>query len=274
MIDAKTQLNLVIGYPLHHTQSPLLHNTIYGILNYNLIMLAHETSDLLLTIQSIKTLSMGLVAVTMPYKKEIIAYLDDIDDVAKKLNSVNTLIFRDNKLFGYNTDIDGIAYSLRNTPLFNKNVLIIGAGGAAHAVAYYLNRNHANLLWVNRTSNHILPLINLFGGEEADINFLDKLQIDVIINTTSVGMFPDNNSSPLPHYHFKSSQTVFDMVYNPIKTKFIENAKLKGARCISGLDMFVVQGLKQIELLINKRISSPELVELLKKTLTQSQIES
>lgn len=260
-----TKLNIVMGYPLQHTQSPLLHNTVYHLLQCNYVLLAHETNDLLSTMQAIKTGLIALVAVTMPYKKQIIPYLDEVSAAAKQLQAVNTVINRDGRLLGYNTDIDGIAYALRSVSLHNKNVLILGAGGAAHAIAYYLKKNQAHLLWLNRTQEHVLTAITLFGGDKVDEQQLNMLPIDIIINTTPLGMFPDIHSSPLPHYHFKPDQIVFDLIYNPMETTLMKNAKSQGAVCISGLDMFIGQGLKQIELLLNKAIITPEFIHTIKQ---------
>ncbi|EKD77393.1 MAG: shikimate 5-dehydrogenase I alpha [uncultured bacterium] len=254
MVNAGTQLNLVIGYPLQHTKSPLLHTTIYRHLHCNAVMLAHATNNLSETMNAAKTLSVALMAVTMPYKKEIINYLGDVSEEAKKLNSVNTVISRDDKLFGYNTDVDGVAYALRNISLANKNTLIIGAGGASHAAAYFLNKQNANLWWLNRTEHHVLPLITKFGGNQVDKTKINEFPIDIIINTTPLGMFPDVHQSPLPNYSFNANQIVFDMVYNPIDTLLIKNAREKGAECISGIDMLIGQGIKQIELWLNKPV--------------------
>lgn len=252
MIDHKTQLNWVIGYPLEHTKSPTLHNAIYPLLNCNAVMLALSNKDLSSIIQSVKTASVGLVAVTMPFKEDILPYLDEMSVEVKKLKAANTIINRNGKLYGYNTDIDGVENALRNYSVSNKNVLIIGAGGAACAAAYYLQKNNANLLWLNRTPEYALSLIEIFGGSLVkDIN---NFPIDVIINTTPIGMFPNMNDLPLMDYQFGAHQIVFDMVYNPIDTMLLKKAKFDGAIAISGIDMFIGQGLKQIEIWLDKKI--------------------
>ncbi len=262
---------MVIGYPLAHTQSPILHNTVYNILKCNAVMLAHATDNLALTMQALKTLSTGLVAVTMPFKKDILPYLDNISIEVKELKAANTIIQRDGKLFGYNTDIDGVAYALRHVSLSNKNVLILGAGGAAHAAAYHLKKNQANLLWLNRTPQHAHALIKIFGGSLVDSNQINDLPIALIINTTPLGMFPDIRHTPLANYRFRSDQIIFDMVYNPSETLLLKKAKSQGAVCASGLDMFIGQGLKQIELWLNKTISTAELIDVIKSELAKNE---
>src|SRR5690606_13611305 len=126
-------------------------------------------------------------------------------------SAANTVILREGKLLGYNTDIAGVTFALRHISLTNKTVLMIGAGGAAHAAAYYLQKNNARLLWLNRTPQRALPLIEKFGGDFVTTENLNHLAIDVIINATPVGMFPEINRSPLPHYLFHAGQIVFDM---------------------------------------------------------------
>ncbi len=272
MIDNKTQLNLVIGHPLTHSKSPILHNMIYNMMHCNTVMLAHETQDLEKSIAAIKAFRVGLTAVTMPHKSNIVSYLDQVSDEVKELQVANTIINRHGMLSGYNTDIDGIAHALRHTSLSSKNVLMIGAGGASHAAGWYLRKNNANLIWLNRTEEKARALQSLFGGSIADKKQLHTMQIDIIINTTPIGMFPETSHSPLPDYPFRSDQVVFDMVYNPVETRLLKDAKQHGAICISGLDMFIGQGLKQIELWLEKKIMTENILEMAKAELLKSKM--
>jgi shikimate dehydrogenase len=252
MITAKTKLNMVIGHPLSHTQSPTLHNAIYQHIQVDAILLAFPHTKLSSLIQSIKTLAVELVAVTMPFKEKIIKYLDYCSPEVENLKAANTLIQRDNKLYGYNTDVDGVAYALRDIHLNNKNILIIGAGGAARAAAFFLKNQQANLYWLNRTEKNAVNIAKFFGGEVIDDRLLSQLHIDIIINTTPLGMYPDIDTSPLNNDIFKSHQIVFDMIYNPLETRMLSQAKKQGAKIISGIDMFIGQGLRQIELWQNQ----------------------
>ena len=147
MINQKTALNMVIGNPIDHSRSPELHGLLYQILHCNAVMMAHASTDLESTMQALMTLSVRLIAVTMPYKKKIMAYLDEMSDDVKALQSANTVIVRDQKRVGYNTNVDGIAYALRDVSLENKNALILGAGGAASAAAYYCQKQNATLFY-------------------------------------------------------------------------------------------------------------------------------
>lgn len=269
-ISSKTRLNLLIGYPLAHSQSPLLHYAAYQALDIEAVLLAQTHLSLEALIQSIKTLSIGLTAVTLPYKEEVIQYLDECSPEVKSLKAANTIIQRNNKLYGYNTDIDGIAFALRNCSLKNKKMLIIGAGGAARAMGYFLKNQHVHVFWLNRTKEKAEILANEFSGNVIDYRDCNKHVFDIVINTTSVGLYPNVYESPVTNEVFHTHQIVFDMVYNPIETTFLKQAVKKQATIISGLDMFIGQGLKQIELLTGKT-HTPDLIDHLRKLLISNQ---
>ncbi len=269
MINQKTQLNMVIGFPLEHTKSPLLHNAVYNALNINAILLAFPNKNLPSMIKSIKTLSIGLTAVTMPFKEKVIKYLDHYSPEVEILKAANTIIQRNGKLYGYNTDVDGIKYALRKTSMAKKNILVIGSGGAARAAALVLKENHSTIFWLNRTKRKAITLANIFGGKVIDSKELKELKLDIIINTTPLGMHPNRDISPMPDYKFKPHQTVFDMVYHPMDTQLIKQAKKNKAKIIYGLDMFVGQGLKQIELLRGKKIHSIKIMNAIKSLLVR-----
>jgi shikimate dehydrogenase len=270
-ITNKTRLNMVIGHPLMHSLSPVLHNVSYQQLQIDAVLLAQPHLQLSLLIQAIKTLSVELTAVTLPYKEKIIDYIDYCSPEVIAIQAANTLIQRKGKLYGYNTDIDGIAFALRDIVLHSKQVLIIGAGGAARALGYFLQKNHAKLVWINRTKDKAIALAKEFGGECVSHSELHAMNIDLIINATPMGLYPNIHESPLPNYTFTRNQVVFDMIYNPEVTQLLKQAIKYQAKIISGIDMFIGQGLKQIELLIEKPISPLPIVETLREILIQSQ---
>ena len=271
MLEYKN-LNAIIGYPLEHSQSPLLHNRVYQSLNIPAVFLAFPCSQLKPLVQAIKTLSIGLTAVTMPFKQEVLSYLEECSPEAQALKAANTIIQREGKLYGYNTDIDGIAYALRDTMVAGKNVLILGAGGAARALGYFMQSNNAELFWLNRTQENGLKMVKDFGGEVLTPKQAYKEQayrgsVDIIVNTTPMGMYPDMNVSPLPDYPFHPAQTVFDLVYNPRETLLLKQAQKAGAKIISGMDMFIAQGLKQIELWRGIKLAEENLINDIKVLL-------
>lgn len=270
MINEKTKLNIVIGYPLIHTKSPVLHDLVYKEIGANAIMLSFSNPDIKKLISAIRIMSVHLTAVTMPFKQSIIPLLDNIDAAALSVGAVNTVINRDNKLIGYNTDIFGIEYALRNTILQNKNVLLLGAGGAGFAAACVIKNNGGKCLYADRSLNKARRLQKKFGGKIAQIKNLSAKDIDIIINATPVGMYPKTKNSPIPISLIDKHQTVFDLVYNPIKTKLLKSAEKKGAKTISGIDMFIAQGIRQAELWTGKDIINPNLMSRLRKIIIKN----
>ncbi len=254
--DAKTRLNLVIGNPIGHSKSPTLHHIIYEKLNINAVMLAVENPNLPGLINSIRTLSIPLTAVTLPFKTDILKYVDEQSDAVQALQAANTLILSDNKIRAENTDIDGIAASLKNIHFSGKNVLILGAGGAARAAGYVLHTTGAHLYWLNRTHENAQRLASRWGGNVITEKMLNDLPIDIIINTTPIGMHPHTDETTLPTYIFKKNQIVFDMIYHPEKTKLLLSAEKSDATCISGKIMFIEQALKQVSLFYPHNMTS------------------
>lgn len=270
-ITSNTRLNMVIGYPLLHSQSPLLHQTIYQELGIDSVLLAHAHRSLGILIQSIKTLSVELTAVTSPFKSQVIRYLDECSTTVADLKAANTIIQRNGKLYGHNTDIDGIAFALRYITVKNKNVLVLGAGGAASAMGYFLkNRQPAAIFWLNRSRDKAAILANKFGGKVIGYDALSKYEFDIIVNATTLGLSPNLHESSLPNYLFNAQQVVFDIVYNPVQTALLKKAKKENATVLSGLDMFIGQGLKQVELLSGKK-PTIDLVDPLRKLLILNQ---
>ncbi len=266
-------LNAVIGYPLEHTLSPKLHNALYKAAGLNAVLFPFAKEDLAKLVETIRFLSVELTAVTMPFKQEILGYLDFVDEEAKMTGAVNTVILKNGKLNGYNTDIVGIKAALKGLELKDKTVLLLGGGGAALSVAHVIKAVGGRLLVCNRDSKKAQVLIeNVFGpnSKQAEIVSLDELtakDVDVIINATPVGMFPSVNESPLDSILLDSHQVVFDLVYRPMKTKLLLDAESKGAKTISGVTMFIAQALEQIRLWSGKDLSGlipeNELISLL-----------
>ena len=253
MITSKTQLNAVIGNPIGHSKSPVLHNALYEQLGIDAVMLAFSGNNVRRLIAGIKGLNIGLTAVTIPFKQSVLPYLDSIDRRAKVMKSVNTIINKDGRISGYNTDIDGIALALKGVNLKGKNVLILGAGGAARAATYFCKLSKAKIFYFSRTLLKAQNLRREFGGTVLGLNQILSVNFGLIVNATPVGMHPNANNSPIQKNVFKKNQYVFDLVYNPRHTKFLKDAKSMGAKTISGVEMFVGQALKQIELYSGKK---------------------
>lgn len=238
----------VIGFPLAHTLSPALHNAVYEQVGIDACMETAPDEDIKRLVQLIREKPISLTAVTIPHKETIIEYLDEVDTVAREIGAVNTVINRGGKLYGYNTDVVGISIALQGVEIKGKNVIVLGAGGAARAVAYYIAKQGGNLYYYNRTQEKAEQLQKEFGGMVITESDIPKIIADVIVNTTPLGLFPNVDTSPLENYTFNSKQAVFDMVYNPRETKLLQTAKAAGATTISGIEMFIGQALEQVRL--------------------------
>lgn len=248
MITARTQLNAVIGSPIGHSLSPQFHNEEYRRRGYDAVLLAFEHNDLAALVQAIKTLKVGLTAVTLPFKEQILPFLDEADPVAQALGCANTVIQKDGKLLGFNTDVIGIQKALDGVELSGKTVLLLGAGGVARPVAYVLNKAGAKVRCLNRNRERAEELAAKFGGRIINEGDLDELTLDLIVNATPVGLAPQAEETPLPSRYLRAGQTVFDIVYNPEETRLLREAKAAGAQTRSGMLMFTAQALEQIRL--------------------------
>ncbi|WGG44302.1 shikimate dehydrogenase [Rossellomorea sp. DA94] len=244
----------VIGDPIAHSMSPLMHNSAFednGI-NAQYVRFHVKKEQLPDAIRGIKALGIEGVNVTVPHKEHVMSLLDGIDPLAKAIGAVNTIANENGKLIGYNTDGLGFVEGLKKVAgegLENKSMLIIGAGGAARAIYYTLASSGVGKIDVtNRTPGRAkkmmdacpFPLDSSFLSLEAAENELHDY--DVIIQTTSIGMFPHNEDSPIKVNKLKQGSIVSDIIYNPLETTLLKQAKQKGALTQNGLDMFVYQG--------------------------------
>lgn len=248
MTTAQTKLNAVIGFPLAHSLSPFFHSEEYICRGYDAVMLAFENEDLPSLIQMLRTSKIGLTAVTLPFKETALSFLDEVDPLAKRLQSVNTVLQKEGKLLGFNTDYFGISKALEGVSLKGKKVLLLGAGGAAKPAAAFVQDSGAELFCLNRNRDRAEELVRALGGQTIYDTDLSAKQFDVIINATPVGLAPNSEETPLDASFLRAGQTVFDLVYNPEETRLLREAKAAGAETRSGLVMFKAQALEQIRL--------------------------
>ncbi len=247
-------MNAVIGDLLTHSLSPILHDEIYRQFGIESKLIKDEDVDIEKLVGRIREQPYELTAVTIPHKQAIIRYLDEIDCEAKKIGAVNTVINKNGKLVGYNTDIVGIRKALAGVVLSDKNVLVFGAGGAARPVAYFVSQCGGKEFYCSRTLARARGLADEFGGTAIEEYDLGQISFDVIINATPVGMYPKIDDTPIKSEILSPKQTVFDIVYNPLQTKLLQIAKEIGANVIYGLDMFIYQGIEQVNLWQGKNI--------------------
>lgn len=252
-----TKLYCLIGKPIDKSLSPIIHNNIFKILSKNSIYIAFniENEELLNTIDGFKAMNVEGFNVTIPYKKSIIKYLDALSPEAKIIGAVNTVKKHNGKLIGYNTDGDGFLQTFydNNICIKNKKILLIGSGGAAYAIASALAMKEVHSITIaNRTlENSILLLkkiqeINdkiLIELTNLNLNNINRKDIDIIINATSIGMYPLENMVPIELNGFSSNTIVYDIVYKPYETKLIKEAKANGFKTFNGIAMLLNQAI-------------------------------
>ncbi len=267
MIDAHTSLFGLIGNPVAHSLSPLMHNQAFAATGCNAVYLAFCVSDPGAAIKSFRALNVRGLSVTLPHKVAVMKYLDDIDQTAAGIGAVNTIVHHDGKLVGYNTDCQGAIKALQTqTTIDGKAVAIIGAGGAARAIGFGLATVAERLTILNRTRTSGKRLAADLQAEFLPLDEYQPKRYDILINTTPLGMHPDTAATPIAKQALSKEMVVMDMVYNPLHTQFLKDAAASGCRTITGLDMFVFQGALQFELWTSKQAP----VEVMRQAVLQA----
>jgi shikimate dehydrogenase len=261
-ISGKTTVCGVIGDPIEHTLSPIIHNAAFESLKIDYIFLAFKVraGEVENAMSGIRALNVHGLNVTMPHKNAVVKYLDQIDPTAKTIASVNTILNKDGRLLGFNTDGVGALNALEQNGVKprGKKVLLLGAGGAAKAIAYTLSQEADHLVILNRTTKQASDLADLLkqkfnkkinAGVLSPTVIKDNLvDANVLINATSVGMKPNANQTPIEPEWLKPDLAVMDIVYNPIETKLAKDAKALGATVVSGVEMLIYQGAASFEI--------------------------
>lgn len=253
-ISAKTKLCMVIGDPVEHSLSPQMHNAGYEKLGIDdefvYIGCKVKIENIADFIRGVRAMQVRGISCTVPHKMEVMKYLDEIDGVAEKIGAVNTVVNDSGVLKGYNTDWLGVVISLEKmTSLENQTIALLGAGGAARAVAYAVTQRGAKLVVYNRTIKKAQELAKEFGGEARSLDTIKDIKnVDIIINATSVGLHPNENETPLDKELIISRHIVFDAIYVPYETRLLREAKQQGASIIHGMEMLLQQGIAQFKL--------------------------
>ena len=251
MINSNTQLYCIFGNPVKHSQSPVIHNAFFQQHNINAVYLAFEIDEISKAVTALKTFNIKGASITIPFKESIMDHLDWIDEDALNIGAVNTVKNKDGKLLGYNTDHNAAIIPLKPFGIKNKKICLIGAGGAAQAIAYGIRKERGNLVITNRNRERGEKLALKFHADfisQDDLNSLDTINADIIINTTPIGMTPDIADLSFPLNLLNPKMVVMDIVYTPIKTKLLLEARKKGCKTIDGLSMFMHQGVAQFKL--------------------------
>ena len=247
-IDASSRVYCVLGNPVAHSMGPVMHNAAFAAAGISGVYVAFRVADIAGAVKGLRALDIGGASVTIPHKVGIMPYLDRVDEDARRIGAVNTVVNREGRLTGYNSDWRGaIRALLEKTSIAGKTVMVIGAGGAARAVAYGIVHEGGRLLVVNRTAEKAQKLADDFKGEGLSLSAAGSRDWDILINTTPVGMTPADDLSPVPVEWLKPERVVMDIVYNPLMTRLLREAAGCGCEIVDGLDMFVFQGAYQFE---------------------------
>jgi len=248
-IHAGTELYAVIGSPIRHSMSPLMHNTAFAATGIDAVYVAFEVQDIVAAIAGLRALGIRGASVTIPHKVSIMAELDVVDDDARAIGAVNTVVNRRGRLQGANTDVSGAVRAVEDRTLISKKrVAVLGAGGAARAIAYGMAARGGKICIFNRTAEKGDQLARMVGGEAMPPAALKDFQPEILINTTPVGMAPQLGKCPVGKTTLKTGMVVMDAVYNPSETELIRRARAAGCQVISGLLMFIYQGVEQFEI--------------------------
>ncbi len=257
-ISGKTKVCALIGDPVGHTMSPAMHNTAFKKLGLDFVYIPFRVPPqrLAQAVAGLRSLGVRGFNVTIPHKVSVIPLLDKLDPLAEKIGAVNTIVNDGGKLWGYNTDAAGFLRALLDKGIGpeGKNIVILGAGGASRAISYILAGSGAEITILNRRQEldwayDISRLIKKDLDKTVKVGELTPRALspalktaDILVNATSVGMSPDSDKSLVPARLLRSGLVVFDIVYNPLMTRLLAEAKAVGAQVISGVDMLVWQG--------------------------------
>ena len=242
----------LIGEKLGHSYSKIIHEQLADY-TYDLIPLSKEEFA-----PFMEQRGFSAINVTIPYKQDVIPYLDEISEAAKAIGAVNCIVNKNGKLYGHNTDYAGFLYTVKNNniKITGEKVLVLGNGGAAKAIVAAL------------TSLHPKELITVKYKEEPGVITYEQAarmhaDASVIVNTSPVGMYPNVDASPMDIAPYKALSAVVDLIYNPTTTKLLAQAMMRGITAVNGLEMLVAQAKYAVELFLNKKIPDEKIEEIL-----------
>ncbi|WP_320171557.1 shikimate dehydrogenase [Maridesulfovibrio sp.] len=257
----------IIGHPLGHTMSPLLHNWGFGEFGIPAVYMAWPTEPdkVASFMQTFRNLPISGASVTIPHKLSVMNYIDQLTERAEAVGAVNTLYWRGDKIVGDNTDAAGVSEPLRSCCSQVEKALLIGAGGAARAAIFGLKSlDIKNIYITNRTRSKADDLASEFGISTIDWEDRGDQHFDLIVNSTALGMSGKNEKiNPMIMDHQDSKTTVYDLVYNPMETVLIKEARAKGCRVMHGIEMFLHQGMEQFRIWTGKDLDALKARELL-----------
>mgnify|MGYP000277026106 FL=1 len=263
-VSGRTKVCAVIGDPVEHSLSPCFQNAAFQHLKLDFIYVAFtvKAENLGDAISGVRSLGIYGLNVTMPHKISVIKYLDELDERADRIKSVNTILNRNGKLIGYTTDGIGVLNALKYNGVDpkGKKVVILGAGGAARSASYALSEVAGELVILNRTierARNLASKVRKLIGSHVNVKWdglteeslrREVREADILINATPVGMSPNVNGTLVEKRLLHPDMVVFDMIYHPLKTRLLREAEEVGAKTINGLSMLIHQGAASFEI--------------------------
>ena len=249
MINATTKVYGILGRPMTYSLSPAMHNAAFASLSLNAVYVPFAVFKLAQAVEGLWGLNISGVSVTIPFKERIIPLLDEVDDRARTIGAVNTVINREGNLWGTNTDWEGALAALQEqTNLAGERVLVLGAGGAGRAIVYAIQQAGGDVSVTDVDEAKARSLAQEFKTTFVPLAKAAQEAATVLINATPVGMTPQVEGIPFPPEHLGRFQVVMDLVYQPQETRLLREAAAHGCRTIGGLQMLVYQGARQFEL--------------------------
>lgn len=253
-IDADTEVYGVVANPVAHSMSPAIHNAAFRAVGRNAVYLPMKTDDPAGLLAGFRNLGLRGLSVTIPHKQTTCSLMDSVDALSSAIGAVNTVLVREGRLLGRNTDVDAAVGAIESAcrragmgGLAGLSVLQIGAGGAGRAIAFGLVARGARVVVANRTVSRARDLAAELGCRACGLDEMPDVEADVLVNATSIGMWPDVHATPAPHELLRTGMVVFDSVYNPVETRLLREAAAAGCTTATGLEWFVNQAVAQFE---------------------------
>jgi shikimate dehydrogenase len=248
-INGTTRVYGILGRPVAHSLSPAMHNAAFRESGLPAVYVAFPVADLAQAVAGLRGLQIRGASVTIPLKEDIIPLLDEIDPQAANIGAVNTVVNRDGRLVGYNTDWLGALRALEEkTEIAGKRVLILGAGGASRAIAFGILEKGGQVAITDLEKDKALALSRHLWVEVVAPDYLSQYPADILINATPVGMEPKSGDIPIDPELLPRFQVVMDIVYKPLTTRLLQEAGARGCQIIDGLRMLIHQATEQFTL--------------------------
>ncbi len=277
-IGPETEVFGVIADPVGHSLSPVIHNAAFAQLGMNRVYIPFRVPHEYLKSFLAEAGELGVkgLSVTIPHKETVVSLLSNADDSVQQIEAANTVLLREGRLVGYNTDARAAVNSVEHTmalapgeaSLKGKQALVLGAGGVARALAYGLRQRGADVIVASRTLERAESLARALHARAVPWNLRHTIKADLIVNCTPVGMHPHVDETPYEADHLNPDMVVFDTVYNPEQTLLVKQARQAGCTAISGVDMFVGQAAVQFKLFTEQEAPLEVMRNVLRKAIS------